>query len=303
VTLALFGGTLSTMRIALIPNLEKPDAVAASATLAKWLGGRADVLTLKNPGHQELRQAMAQLVIVLGGDGSILRFAHALGELAVPVVGINFGKLGYLAAFSMAQFERHADDLLAGRARVTPRLMLRGAIYKWDPGAKKPPAVAEIEKEPAVFEYVALNDIVVNAGPPFRMIELRVRVDEHETTKFRSDGVIVATSSGSTAYNLSAGGPLMSPEVHAMVLTPICPHSLSFRSVVLSDQAAVLIYPEVVYQGTAVTFDGQVARPLGLDQCVVVRRSPNMLQLVENPHMNHWQMLATKLQWAQSPTQ
>lgn len=291
------------MRVALIPNLEKADSVVASAALADSLGGKADPVVLSNPGEAELAAARPDLVIVLGGDGSILRCAQALGSLAVPVVGINFGKVGYLAAFSIQQFQRHARDILAGRSVITPRMMLKGTIYRWDQSANTPLPVTEIESTGGkpLFEYLALNDVVINAGPPFRMIELRVRVDEHESIKFRSDGIIVATSSGSTAYNLSAGGPLITPDVHAMVLTSICPHSLSFRSVVLSDQSTVLIYPEIVYAGTAVSFDGQVSRQLAMNECVVVRRSPRPLQLVENPEMNHWRMLATKLQWAQNP--
>lgn len=285
------------MRIAIIPNLDKPDAVAASRTLAAQLASRATIMLLDDPAG--LNEACPDLMIVLGGDGSILRVAHAVCGLEVPVVGINFGKLGYLAAFSMNEFLHYLDVILAGRAPMSQRLMLEGAIYA-NGGASLQP-LAALLAHPPKFRYNALNDIVVNAGQPFRMIELHVRIDEQETTTFRSDGVIVSTSSGSTGYNLSAGGPLISPDVHAMVLTPICPHSLSFRPVVLSDTVTIVIHPHRVNPGTRVSFDGQVGQALGEDECVIVRRAPKALRLIENPGMSHWRMLASKLQWAQSP--
>ncbi len=144
---------------------------------------------------------------------------------------------------------------------------------------------------------------MINAGNPFRMIELDVQIDEHETTTFRSDGVILSTASGSTGYNLSAGGPVVSPDVEAMVLTPICPHSLSFRPVVLACSSAVLIVPRRLNAGSKVNFDGQLTLPLEEDQCLLIRPAPGHLRLVENPKISRWQMLGQKLHWAQSPRQ
>jgi NAD+ kinase len=153
----------------------------------------------------------------------------------------------------------------------------------------------------ARFSYTALNDVVINAGEPFRMIELEVQIDGAETAPFRSDGVLVATASGSTGYNLSAGGPLIAPDVRGMVLTPICPHSLSFRPVVVADTSTILVKAVRLNPGTAVNFDGQVSMKITEKDCVVVRRAPKPLRLVENPEMSHWGMLAHKLHWAQSP--
>jgi len=286
------------MRVALIPNLEKPDAVAASLDLEKLLAAKADVVVLRDPDHAELRAANANYVVVLGGDGSILRIAHAMAGIAAPVVGINFGKLGYLAAYSLDEFTQHADAILAGRAPVTERLMLEGSICR---NGKLPQPHTALPLEPPRFRYAALNDIVINAGEPFKMIEIHVRIDDSEATTFRGDGVIVSTSSGSTGYNLSSGGPLITPNVHALVLTPICPHSLSFRPVVIADTSTVVLHPHRVNPGTKVVFDGQVVEPLSVEECVIVRRTPHPLRLVENPAMSHWQMLANKLHWAQSP--
>lgn len=287
------------MRIALIPNMEKPPAVAAARALLPVLGGRAAVEVIERPTPEALRAASPELVVVLGGDGSILHIASAMEGLDAPVLGINFGKLGYLAAYALEEFLVHLDVILTGRAPVTTRLMLEGMIF--DDGGDV--VVEDLLARAPRFRYVALNDIVVNAGPPFKMIEMHVRVDQEETTTFRGDGVIVATSSGSTGYNLSAGGPLLTPDVHAMVLTPICPHSLSFRPVVLSDASVVLLRPARLNAGTGVSFDGQVTMPLTERQCVLVRKAARPLTLVENPSMSHWRMLAQKLHWAHNPRQ
>lgn len=280
------------MNIVLIPNRDKPDAVAAAKDLQNGLDGHNAVSFLVGPTHQQLLDLQPHLVVVLGGDGSILASAQAMAGIDAPVVGVNFGKLGYLAAFSLEQFRQHLPAILAGKVRITERLMLHGAIF----------AGAGRNTSP-VFSGWALNDVVINAGDPFRMIELEVDIDAEPTTTFRSDGVIVSTASGSTGYNLSAGGPLVSPEVHAMILTPICPHSLSFRPVVIPDSSTVQITPRHLNPGSKVTFDGQLTYPLTEDQTLIIRRAPKRLRLVENPSMSHWAMLASKLQWAQSPRQ
>ena len=289
----------SHMRIALIANLAKPDAVAASHHLQTSLAARAELIALTDPDTAVLHAAKPDLVVVLGGDGSILRVAHIMAGMTTAVAGINFGKLGYLAAFSLPEFERHLDIILRGHASVTNRLMLEGSIYP-TAASELTPLPDLLAQEPR-FKHLALNDIVVNAGEPFRMIELHMRVNEQDTTTFRSDGVIVATSSGSTGYNLSAGGPLIMPGVPALVVTPLCPHSLSFRPVVLPDSATIVIHPHRVNPGTRINFDGQVTRPISEDECLVIRRAAHGLNLLENPALSHWRMLASKLHWAQSP--
>jgi NAD+ kinase len=294
------------MKIALIPNSEKSDAVAAANSLAELLRPRADISLLLNPNRNDLLALDAALIIVLGGDGSILSIAQSMEGVRAPVAGINFGKLGYLAAFSLHQFHAHLETILAGKAPLTHRLMLQGALYRGLNAtfeANPMSALQDLLQHKPIAAGVALNDIVINAGHPFRMIELAVQVDGHETTVFRSDGVILATASGSTGYNLSAGGPLLSPDVPAMVLTPICPHSLSFRPVVLAQESVVVVAPRRLNDGSSVSFDGQFIHPFTEEDCLVIRRAPSPLTLVENPTVSHWQMLAQKLHWAQSPRQ
>jgi NAD+ kinase len=290
------------MPIVLLPNPDKPDAVAAAEGLRELLkaqGSHCAVVT--SPTVEGLAGMSPSLVVVLGGDGSILKCAHAMGGIGAPVAGINFGKLGYMAAFSLEQFRRYLPKIVAGEVRVTERTMLHGAIYRLPAAGDDVQPLGKLLAMTPRFEYTALNDVAINAGEPFRMIELEVQIDGHETAPFRSDGVIVATASGSTGYNLSAGGPLISPEVRAMVLTPICPHSLSFRPVVVADTSTIVIRMLHLNAGSAVNFDGQVSQSITDHDCVVVRRAPRPLRLLENPEMSHWGMLAHKLHWAQSP--
>jgi NAD+ kinase len=306
------------MDIVLIPNRDKPDAVAAASKLLELLkqrlagNGRAStggtarisrVGIMTCPTREELLEFAPSLAVVLGGDGSILATAQAISQMNVPVAGINFGKLGYLAAFSFEQFVENLDLILAGNAPYTDRLMLQAAIYPRAAARAKGgiEPLAELQKIPPRATGVALNDVVINAGDPFRMIQLEIQIDEQRTTTFRSDGVVVSTASGSTGYNLSAGGPLISPEVEAMVLTPICPHSLSFRPAVLPASSSVLILPHRLNAGSKVNFDGQVTLSLSENECVLIRRAPCSIRLIENPAISHWQMLAHKLHWAQSP--
>jgi len=303
------------MDIALIPNPSKPDAAEAARELLKLLSSRlardaqgrgggkgGQVKVMSCPTRADLLQFNPSLVVVLGGDGTILSTAQAMDGLEVPVLGVNFGKLGYLAAYSLEEFLENLDLILAGKAPHTERLMLHGALYPWNnEDSSAIQSLAELEALTPRASGIALNDIVINAGAPFRMIELEVQINQQRTTSFRSDGLIVATASGSTGYNLSAGGPLISPEVAAMVLTPICPHTLSFRPVVLPASSSILVCPHHLNAGSRVNFDGQVNVPIGEDECLLIRRATTRFMLVENPQISHWQMLAQKMHWAESP--
>jgi len=274
--------------IAVIPNSDKSDAIAAADRLLAILKPRANCRLLHKPTQDQLRQLHPSLIVVLGGDGSILSIAKSMADVRAPVAGINFGKLGYLAAFSLEQFIEHLDVILENKAPTTQRLMLEGTIRRNDA---------------LITSGIALNEISIHAGQPFRMIELDVQINGHTSTIFRSDGVLLSTASGSTGYSLSAGGPLLSPDVPAMILTPICPHSLSFRPVVLAQDSTVVIYPRKLNDGSCISFDGQTIHPFSESDHLIIRRAADPLTLVENPAVSHWQMLAKKLHWAQSPRQ
>ncbi len=293
------------MRIALAANSDKVDAVAAAQVLLQTLttaaGSAHEVRLIPVISRADFDAFDPDMLILLGGDGTILQAARFITGMRAALVGINFGKLGYLASFTAEEFKGQLTHILSGQLRISERLMLEGTIFDLpeSAGAAKGHGISEPAK-PA-FQCAALNDVVINAGIPFRMVQLTIMIDGHDTTTFRGDGLIVSTSSGSTGYNLSAGGPLISPDLNAIVITPICAHSLSFRPVVVPDHTEIRITPLRVNTGTHVSFDGQVAQPLVAGQYVVVRRSKKPLRLVENPAMSHWCMLASKMHWAQSP--
>jgi NAD+ kinase len=203
-------------------------------------------------------------------------------------MGVNFGRLGFLASFTPENFKQQFQALLAKGLPAQNRMMLEASVLRAD------------DRSPT-FVATALNDTVVTAGPPFNMIELEVSAGTEPGVRYFGDGVIISTPSGSTAYNVSAGGPIVSPNLDAMCITPICPHSLSFRSLVISATSTVVITAIKVNPGTTMFCDGQASTQLIRGQRVIVRRSQHDVLLVENPEAREWRSLAEKLHWALSP--
>lgn len=230
-------------------------------------------------------QCNGDLVIVLGGDGTILSVARCLGVRQVPILGVNLGKLGYLAEFSPEDVTRLVDDIREDRLGISRRMMLATRIIDGD----------------GTFSTPAVNDVVVQAGPPFRMIELKIQVDGQDLTTIKGDGVIVASASGSTGHNISAGGPVVDPTVPAIVLTPLNAHSLTHRPLVLSCEADIGITAPRVNPGSTVIIDGQVTRPLGPQAQIRIGPFPHPFLLVQNRIHSRWHTLQTKLNWGLGP--
>lgn len=236
-------------------------------------------------------QLEADLAVTFGGDGTILKVARWLGGRPIPIMGVNIGKLGFLAEFSLQEMKDQLDRVLAGENHVARRVMVRCDVVDRNGRAD----------ESADFNGVALNDVVISAGAPFRVIELKVFVDGDELASYYGDGLIVSTASGSTAYNMAAGGPIVSPNVNALVLTPICPHSLSYRPLVLAGDASLLIQAVEVNEGTAVIIDGQSTTKLHAGQQVRVQRNDYDCLLVQNPTRHEFETLRSKLHWGRAP--
>ncbi len=227
--------------------------------------------------------------IVFGGDGSIISTARNLSYARVPVIGVNVGKLGFLAEFSVGELKEFFDDIIQGRAPIERRMMLGCRVFRTS------------GKNKERFSSVAINDVFITAGPPFRTIELKMLVDGQPIAGCVSDGLIISTPTGSTAYNLSAGGPILLPKMEAMVITPICPHSLSFRPIVINADSKVEVFGVRVNKGTTISIDGQVSLKLSVDDKVRVQRARNDFLIVNNPIRSQWDTLATKLSWAEKP--
>jgi NAD+ kinase len=229
----------------------------------------------------------ADFAVVFGGDGSITSAARQLSQVNLPVIGVNLGKLGFLTEFSPAELKDFFPSLTSRQMRIEKRIMLRCRIFNND-GEK--------------FSSAAINDVFITAGPPFRMIELKMSVDGQSAIDgLVSDGLIVATPTGSTAYNLSAAGPILSANMQAIVITPICPHSLSFRPVVINSDSKVEVFGVSVNEGTTVSVDGQISSPLLIGDVVKIERNKSDFLVVNNPLRTQWDTLASKLSWAEKP--
>jgi NAD+ kinase len=274
------------MRVAIVGSPEKPLALEALQRLQAWLHGRAEVvfaeITFDSGRALEQRPA---LLFVLGGDGTLIGAAHGLAERQIPIVGVNLGKLGYLAEFTIEQLEEEGEFLFTGDLPLTRRVMLD----------------VRVEGAGGSYRSPAVNDCVVLAGPPYRMIELSAEADGDEVLQFRGDGLIIATASGSTAHNLSAGGPILEPTAESFLLTPICPHGLTYRSLALDARRRVVIRCVRCNEGTTVLVDGRIARPFHAGERIVISRHSAEFQLVRNPRQSAWHALRRKLKWGDSP--
>ena len=232
------------------------------------------------------------LVVALGGDGTILASARKCLTLRAPLLGVNTGKVGFMAGYELENFSKHAKDLLGeGELHVHPFTPLHGVVRD---SSGKPR-----------FSGFALNEFVVSAGPPFRMITLDISVDQQVGPKVSGDGLIVSTPLGSTAYNVSAGGPIVAPNVDAMIVTPIAAHSLSFRPIVLRSDSRVSIRVDSVNsvesQGTTLIADGQLDHRLQEGDMLEVTAAKEAVCFVLDPTVSYWDTLLGKMHWASIP--
>ena len=282
-------------RVGVVANPEAPRAAASVQRLVEWLGGRGVAVTIEKEtfalmpsatipvaGKSEL-PAQVDFLVVLGGDGTLLSTARAVGELGVPILGVNLGGLGFLTATTLDEMLPAVEALLADRMAIDERMLLGARVVR---GGQ------------AIGEYAALNDVVITKSAMSRIINLEVSVQGEYATAYRADGLIIATPTGSTAYSLSAGGPILFPTMDAVVLTPICSHTLTNRPIVLPGsqgiEVAVLTNQEVV-----LTLDGQVGVPLREQDRVEVAQAASRIRLVRFPHKHFFSVLRTKLKWGE----
>lgn len=264
-----------------------------------WLRKRAEVVAEYDALiDQPTSDLEGDLVVVLGGDGTLLGQARRLVDFDIPLIGVNLGHLGFLTEFDLASLKMHAD-LLFGDGIALPlreRILLEARVLsgpRFMAGEGPPPEV--------LFRQLAMNDCVITNGPPFRMIELGLEIDRQCTPAFRGDGLIVSTPVGSTAYSVSAGGPIVAPELDCFVITPIAAHTLSLRPLVVPTSGEVRVHLIKANAGSTLVLDGQVYEPLKSSQCVSVRRYDKRVKMVANPSSNYWRTLVRKMNWAASP--
>jgi NAD+ kinase len=279
---------LSSRRIYILSNPAKPDAAAALEEMRLFADSRCDVVGVDlGLDGRTATSANVDRIVVLGGDGTLIGVARSLGTDQVPLIGVNFGKLGFLAEFTVDELKQSFDRAVDDDSIVSQRAVLQVAV----------------QRDGKIRDRsLAINDCVIQAGPPFRVIELGILINAEHLTDVAGDGLIVCTPSGSTAHNLSAGGPIMQPGVDAIIMTPLCPHSLTHRPLVIERESVIEILVRDVNEGTTAIIDGQVSSPLQPGDHVTIRRFETDYLLVRNPLYSKWHNLVTKLHWGKAPS-
>lgn len=282
------------MKAGILARADKPQAAALARDLAAALAARgvevvmekrtAELAGGRAAGEPELSSA-CDLLIVLGGDGTILRALHRFRGAVPPVLGINVGSLGFLTGVSGEEWEQAVESIAAGDYQLSTRTLLRVEL-------RRPGGAAEI--------FTGLNDAVVSRGHHSQLIKVEVRIDGEGLSVYHADGLIVATPTGSTAYSMSAGGPLLLPDSACLVITPICPHVLTNRSTVVADTAQLELRLVGPGPGVTVNVDGQEIRDFGADDVLRISRAREQLQLAMLPGRTFSGVLRDKLKWSGS---
>ena len=273
----------TTRRIFILGNPDKAAVVEAFASLKSFAAARSKLVgaELSLDGRLAL-EAGAGKIIVLGGDGTLLSVCRSLGEKQLPLIGVNLGKLGFLTEFTIDEVREQFERVVTDDTLILERMILRAAVHR----------VGTVW-----FEDLCVNDAVIQAGPPFRMISLSIAVDGKPLTELTGDGLIACTPNGSTGHNLSAGGPIVQAGVKAIVLTPLAPHSLTHRPLVVERHSEIEITIRRMNPGTTLIIDGQVAHTLSAEDVITIKRFHANLHMVHNPRRPQWYNLVTKLSW------
>lgn len=290
--------TSAVKRIGIVVKPHQPDALKTICDVVGWLHKRG-IKAVGGPQHDRLAieaetgcaleilpdqelAANVDLMLVLGGDGTMIATARMVGDTEVPVLGVNYGGLGYLAEFRIEELYIALESILQEDYRLDKRVML---------------AVELIRGEEPVIRNRVLNDVVINKSALARIIEIEAYLNGQFVNSFRADGLIVSTPTGSTAYNLSAGGPVIYPSMNAIVVTPICPFTLSNRPIVVPDDAEIELFLKTPNEEVALTLDGQVGLPLQVEDQIVIRKSGTTFNLVQPTNRNYFEVLRDKLRW------
>jgi len=283
-------------KVGVIANVEKEKSPEYALILKRWLVERGvavffeDALARKSGEERGLDRNKlvhtVDMIVVFGGDGTLLRTARTAREVDIPIVGINMGGFGYLTEINLSEMIGAMEMILRGDCRIERRMMLDASISR--------------ERQP-VKERTLFNDVVIHRGNFSRMVEMETIVNDCYLTTFKADGLIISTPTGSTAYSLSGGGPIVFPEQALIILNPICPHTLTNRPIILPEDATVEIILWTREEGATVTLDGQVSYTVKNGDTVAIRKSPFVTHLVASPHRDYQAILRTKLGWGTLP--
>lgn len=281
--------------VLLIVNSDKAAATQAAAQVREHVIRHGNLLgeVGSHPGAAPDLADRADLIVVFGGDGTLLGQARQFANTRAAMLGVNIGRLGFLAEFDVASLVDQAETIFGGGPLPTFRVPLLGIDVFGKDGTKR-------------VSGLALNDVALTAGPPYRLISLSLSIDGAQGPTINGDGVIVSTPMGSTAYNLSAGGPILSPMVDAFAITPIAVQSLAFRPVVVGGNSSIAITVNKANlaengSGTTLVIDGQVQHSVTSGERIVLAKSRQGVTFVSNPKIDYWARLIGKLNWAATP--
>jgi len=286
---------MTIKRIGIISKPKKAEIREIVPPLIEWLRERQievfldkeTAAILESHARAVPRNEMAaqvELLIVLGGDGTLLATARALNRKTVPILAVNLGGLGFLTVISKEDIYATLEQVLEGKARIERRVQLEGELVRAD----------EI-----ISSFLALNDVVLNKGAIARIIDFDVLVDGGFMSTYKADGLIVSTPTGSTAYSLAAGGPIIAPSVSAILVTPICAHTLTNRPLVLPDTAQIEISVKSQREAAYLTVDGQVGLAAHSDDTVRLRKASSYVEIIQPISMNYFEILREKLKWGE----
>src|ERR1700676_4977785 len=289
--------TNSIKRIGIISRPRRADLAVVVPALLKGLEARGiqavydeESATSLDPAAASKGQARdhlaksSDLLLVLGGDGTLLAASRVAAPHGIPILPVNLGSLGFLTSFTVEELYPALEETLAGRSSMSERVMLQ---------------VEHLRAGAVLDRQHVLNDAVVNKSALARMIELELYIDGDFVCRYRADGFVLATPTGSTAYSLSAGGPIVHPAVEAFVITPICPHTLTDRPVVVRDSSSIELKLAGNAESVFLTLDGQKGIPMQSEDRIRLTRSPQCLKLIQPPKKSYFEILRNKLKWGE----
>ncbi len=278
-------------KVGIIAKTNKKEAIDTISVLVPWLKQRgietvldrdsAKQIGIKSDILREDVPKTSDMVIVLGGDGTLLYAARVVGKSEIPILGVNLGSLGFLTEVALPELYNTMERVISGDFRLEERMMLK----------------TRIENADGPSEFSVLNDMVINKGALARIINLKVTINGAYLTTYNADGLIISTPTGSTGYSLSAGGPIVYPTLSTIIITPICPHTLTNRPILIPGDSVVEIRLVSGDGNVFVTLDGQVGVDIKEGDRVVVSRSERKVYLIEPPDRDYYDVLRTKLKW------
>jgi len=287
-------------RIGIIAKQNKPEAIPLARNLVEWLRTKKIEVYMEEGMAKQFHPPLAgphlnsigredipknvEMIIVLGGDGTLLSVARLVGDHDVPILGVNLGGLGFLTEITLEELYRVLAKVVQGDFVTDERVVLNASV---------------IRRGERMAEFIVLNDAVINKGALARIIDLETTINGEYLTTFKSDGLILSTPTGSTAYNLSAGGPIVYPSLHCIIITPICPHTLTNRPIMIPDDVEIRAMLKTKQQEVILTLDGQQGFTLEFEDVVEVKKAEGHIFLIKSPYRHYFEVLREKLKWGE----